>query len=366
MTARTCGSSAPMTRRPTACSRPGPARGPAPAGGRPARPATSPEAEVDLRVGRRYRLAIATPRATESRGQRRHGGRPAGAAPYTWAWRSRSTREPRHRRVPRRRRGDDRGHHPRRPAQRRGARAARPRVGTAASTTSAAASRPDARRRHRRAADRGAPRGGRGVRDGPAQRTASLDRARCPKSASSTTGPSAPARASQRLAHFLGRGIEVREPDHRVEPGRRLAMRSVRPFPLQVTYVRGRRGYARRIRTGGETGRYYAFAGPLLERAGQARRRAGPQSAEASCWNRAMDTDALRTLQAPLKQRYRDDPDAAIVTLKASGSLGEGISCSVDTGRALAEAGLHPASGGDGSQLCSATCCSRRSPPAPA
>ena len=66
-----------------------------------------------------------------------------------------------------------------------------------------------------------------------------------------------------------------------------------------------------------------------------------------------MDTAQLRTLQAPLKQQYRDDPDAAVVTLKASGSLGEGISCSVDTGRALAEAGLHPASGGDGSQLCS-------------
>jgi uncharacterized OsmC-like protein len=66
-----------------------------------------------------------------------------------------------------------------------------------------------------------------------------------------------------------------------------------------------------------------------------------------------MDTAELRTLQAPLKQRYRDDPDAAVITLEASGSLGEGISCSVDTGRALAEAGLHPATGGDGSQLCS-------------
>jgi uncharacterized OsmC-like protein len=66
-----------------------------------------------------------------------------------------------------------------------------------------------------------------------------------------------------------------------------------------------------------------------------------------------MNTADLRTLQAPLKQRYRDDPDAAVVTLKASGSLGEGITCSVEGGRALAEAGLHPASGGDGSQLCS-------------
>src|SRR5215218_7349218 len=66
-----------------------------------------------------------------------------------------------------------------------------------------------------------------------------------------------------------------------------------------------------------------------------------------------MDPAELRSLQAPVKERYRDDPEAALVTLKASGSLGEGISCSVDTGRALAEAGLHPASGGDGSLLCS-------------
>jgi uncharacterized OsmC-like protein len=66
-----------------------------------------------------------------------------------------------------------------------------------------------------------------------------------------------------------------------------------------------------------------------------------------------MDAQALRELQAPLKERYRDDPEAALITLKAGGSLGEGISCSVNTGRALAEAGLHPATGGDGSLLCS-------------
>lgn len=66
-----------------------------------------------------------------------------------------------------------------------------------------------------------------------------------------------------------------------------------------------------------------------------------------------MDGAALRELQAPLKERYGDDPDAARVTLTASGALGEGVSCSVDTGRAIAEAGLHPATGGDGSQLCS-------------
>ena len=66
-----------------------------------------------------------------------------------------------------------------------------------------------------------------------------------------------------------------------------------------------------------------------------------------------MDQDALATLQAPLKASYRDDPDAALVTLRASGRLGEGVSCSLDTGRALAEAGLLAAAGGDGSQLCS-------------
>ena len=66
-----------------------------------------------------------------------------------------------------------------------------------------------------------------------------------------------------------------------------------------------------------------------------------------------MDREELQTLQAPLKDRYRDDPEAALVTLAASGELGEGVSCSVQTGRALAEAGLHPATGGDGSLLCS-------------
>ena len=66
-----------------------------------------------------------------------------------------------------------------------------------------------------------------------------------------------------------------------------------------------------------------------------------------------MDQDELRAVQSPLKQWYRDEPDAALVTLAATGSLGEGVSCSVHTGRALAEAGLHPATGGDGSLLCS-------------
>jgi uncharacterized OsmC-like protein len=66
-----------------------------------------------------------------------------------------------------------------------------------------------------------------------------------------------------------------------------------------------------------------------------------------------MNAEQLRAMQAPLKDRYRDDADAALVTLRAKGELGQGVSCSVDTGRALATAGLHPASGGDGSLLCS-------------
>lgn len=66
-----------------------------------------------------------------------------------------------------------------------------------------------------------------------------------------------------------------------------------------------------------------------------------------------MERDALHTLQEPLKERYRAEPETALVTLRAQGGLGEGITCSVGTGRALAEAGLHPASGGDGTALCS-------------
>src|SRR5690349_5801281 len=67
-----------------------------------------------------------------------------------------------------------------------------------------------------------------------------------------------------------------------------------------------------------------------------------------------MDRDQLRAIQAPIKARYKEDPEAALVTLSADGEFSaDGIACSVNTGRALAEAGLHPASGGDGSLLCS-------------
>jgi uncharacterized OsmC-like protein len=66
-----------------------------------------------------------------------------------------------------------------------------------------------------------------------------------------------------------------------------------------------------------------------------------------------MNADALRAMQAPLKDKYRTEPAAALITLKAQGKIGEGITCKVETGRALAEAGLHPATGGDGLSLCS-------------
>ena len=66
-----------------------------------------------------------------------------------------------------------------------------------------------------------------------------------------------------------------------------------------------------------------------------------------------MKADELRALQAPLKARYRAQPDSACVTLRAEGRLAEGVACRVDTGRALVEAGLHPATGGSGAAACS-------------
>ena len=66
-----------------------------------------------------------------------------------------------------------------------------------------------------------------------------------------------------------------------------------------------------------------------------------------------MNSDELKKLQAPLKDKYRERPEVATITLKASGSIGEGISCKVDTGKAIVEAGLHPATGGNGMLACS-------------
>ena len=66
-----------------------------------------------------------------------------------------------------------------------------------------------------------------------------------------------------------------------------------------------------------------------------------------------MNADEIRSLQAPLKERYRERPDTALVTLRAEGRIGEGVTCKVETGKALLEAGLHPATGGDGLGACS-------------
>jgi uncharacterized OsmC-like protein len=66
-----------------------------------------------------------------------------------------------------------------------------------------------------------------------------------------------------------------------------------------------------------------------------------------------MDANALKALQAPLKDKYRSEPEAAVITLHAEGRIGEGVTCSLQTGKALVEAGLHPATGGSGMQACS-------------
>jgi uncharacterized OsmC-like protein len=67
-----------------------------------------------------------------------------------------------------------------------------------------------------------------------------------------------------------------------------------------------------------------------------------------------MNADELRSLQAPLKARYREHPETALVTLRAEGRISEGITCKIETGKARVEAGLHPATGGDGRSACSA------------
>jgi uncharacterized OsmC-like protein len=66
-----------------------------------------------------------------------------------------------------------------------------------------------------------------------------------------------------------------------------------------------------------------------------------------------MDSIDLKNIQAPLKEKYREDPASAVITLKAKGKVGEGVSCKVESGKAMVEAGLHPATGGNGMQACS-------------
>jgi uncharacterized OsmC-like protein len=66
-----------------------------------------------------------------------------------------------------------------------------------------------------------------------------------------------------------------------------------------------------------------------------------------------MNAEELKSIQAPLKERYRRNPDSAVITLKAEGRVGQGVACRVETGRSLVEAGLHPATGGNGLAACS-------------
>src|SRR4029079_13759981 len=66
-----------------------------------------------------------------------------------------------------------------------------------------------------------------------------------------------------------------------------------------------------------------------------------------------MNAEELRSLQAPVKERYRQQPETALVTLRAEGRLGDGVVCKIETGKALVEAGLHPGTGGDGRSACS-------------
>jgi uncharacterized OsmC-like protein len=66
-----------------------------------------------------------------------------------------------------------------------------------------------------------------------------------------------------------------------------------------------------------------------------------------------MNAEELRSLQAPVKERYRQQPETALITLRAEGRLGEGVVCKIETGKSLVEAGLHPATGGDGLSACS-------------
>jgi uncharacterized OsmC-like protein len=117
----------------------------------------------------------------------------------------------------------------------------------------------------------------------------------------------------------------------------------------------GRDGVARAAKKSGFAAG--TFGGPpcrlRLGWQAQLRDSAGPGPSGLKKGIAPMDAAALKALQAPLKDRYREAPEAAVVTLKAEGRLGEGVTCSLQTGKALVEAGLHPATGGSGQSACS-------------
>jgi uncharacterized OsmC-like protein/catechol 2,3-dioxygenase-like lactoylglutathione lyase family enzyme len=113
--------------------------------------------------------------------------------------------------------------------------------------------------------------------------------------------------------------------------------------------------FSRRRRRGRGCGRARAAAGLSRRLLRGFPHRSGGQSRGSGVAprRRSMNADELRALQAPLKERYRKEPGRAVITLRAEGRIGEGIACRVDTGKALVEAGLHPATGGSGMQACS-------------
>ena len=76
--------------------------------------------------------------------------------------------------------------------------------------------------------------------------------------------------------------------------------------------------------------------------------------------NNLMNSDELKSLQAPLKAQYRERPETALVTLRSEGRVGKNVTCKIETGKARVEAGLHPATGGDGRALVPPICCSKR------
>src|SRR6185436_15979103 len=136
--------------------------------------------------------------------------------------------------------------------------------------------------------------------------------------------------------------------DTRIDPRRRVAARPRQPG-AEGALARALPGAGDQLRAR----RLLVLADHAARRALRRRLRPDPQSFGVRPGASLMKTEELKALQAPIKDRYRKEPQAALVTLRAQGRIGEGIACRVDTGRALVEAGLHPATGGSGLQACS-------------
>ena len=161
-----------------------------------------------------------------------------------------------------------------------------------------------------------------------------------PSCASTTRPTTAKLRTLLVEPHARGLGLGTRLVDEVIRHARRRGYTHADAVDQRRPARRAPHLRARRLRAQSARRPHHAFGHDLTEQT----------------WSltlTAMDRDALRALQAPLKEQYKTEPGQAQITLKATGTLGEGVSCSVDTGRAIAQAGLHPATGGDGSLLCS-------------